>query len=70
MKIVVGVLNVYRESSMRETLSAALKVGNETLYWYRAPKCFVDVPNISSQNVRIQCVLNDNNQNPRHVVVI
>lgn len=71
MKVVVGSLNVYRESSLRETLSATLKLDDgKELFWYTAPKCFVDVPNTSMQNVRIQCTLNDNDRNPRSVVVV
>lgn len=72
MKRVVGGLNVYREWSLRETLSATLRLDDGTeLYWWKAPKCFTEVDGAyRGQRARISVTLNDNNQNPRNVVVL
>lgn len=67
----IGVLCVYRESMMRETLSASLKLENGTeLLWDRAPKQFEQVVTGTNNLVRIELELNDQMQRPRNVKLI
>lgn len=69
-----GVLCVYRESSLRGTLSADVRFNDGTVvYWDRAPKCFDDAVVDGTKNlVEIEFTANDDKQcsNPRNVKVL
>lgn len=64
-----GVLNVYRESMLRETLSAAVDLPDgKTLNYYRAPKAFEDLINTKPGNcIKVEFVADEDGKNPRSV---
>lgn len=64
---VEGVLNVYREHSGRNTLSATLKVGDQTYYYHTCPKCFSD---LNMNYGRVNVTINDDGSRPNKVTLL
>lgn len=65
----VGIVNVYRESSLGEYLSADVKTDcGQSFYYYRAPKCFDDLIKDGSKNIiKVEFIANEDGSNPRSV---
>jgi hypothetical protein len=63
---VTGTLNVYRESSQVEHLSAHLIVDGKDFYYPICPKCFDDLIVDGCDNFKcIEVTINEDGSNPR-----
>lgn len=66
-----GVLNVFRDSSMVEHLSADVKFKDGTsFFWYRSPKCFNELTTGRNNLLEVSFIADEDGKNPRNVKVI
>ena len=68
---VTGIVNVFRDGSHRETLSATLKVGGVKYEYNKAPKVWTELTYGNGSNLFEVCVtINGDGSNPRNTKLI